>query len=94
MISFTLKIVPDTIPASPRKSKNIFLAIFSFPDVPLNWSQKIIVWTIGGAINAKVDELTAPIRLINRSIFGTTAAKPTEIRCEVKFIKALERNKL
>ena len=76
-MSVTLTIVPATIPTIPSISKNMFLAIFSFPDVPLKSSQKTIVCMIEGAINANVDEATAPIKEMKRSILGTAAANPT-----------------
>ena len=41
---------------------------------------------IEGAINAKVDELTAPISEINKSIFGIAAANPTIIFKMIKNI--------
>ena len=76
-MSVTLTIVPATIPTIPSISKNKFLAILSFPEVPSKSSQNTIVCMIEGAINAKVDEATAPIKEIKRSILGTAAASAT-----------------
>lgn len=78
-MSLTLVIVPATIPTTPSRSKNMFLAILNLPDSPLKSSQKTIVCMMEGAINAKVEELTAPINDINKSIFGIAAASPTKI---------------
>ena len=76
-ISVTLTIVPATIPTIPSISKNMFLAILNFPDTPLKSSQKTIVCMMEGAINANVDEAIAPIKEMNRSIFGIAAASAT-----------------
>ena len=70
--------VPNTIPIMPRMPRSKFLATFSFPPMPLNSSQNTKVCIIEGAIKANVDEATAPIREIKRSIFGMAAAKPTK----------------
>ena len=39
---------------------------------------------MAGAIKAKVEELTAPINDMNRSIFGIAAASPTKIYNRIK----------
>ena len=76
-IFLTLVIVPANIPTTPRISRNMFLAIFNFPDNPWKSSQKTIVCIKAGAINANVDELTEPISEMNKSICGIAAASAT-----------------
>ena len=43
------------------------------------WGQNVTVSMMGGAIKARVDELTAPTSEMNRSNLGMAAAKETEI---------------
>ena len=76
-ISFTLIIVPVTIPILPRKNKNVFLAILIFPNVPVKSVQNTTVCIIEGAITANVNEATAPINEMKSSILGIAAAKAT-----------------
>ena len=83
IISVTLTIVPAIIPIIPRKNRKPFLVIFSFPETPLKSSQNTIVCIIDGAINASVDEATAPINEMKRSIFGIAAAKATSYNLEI-----------
>ena len=71
-------IVPATIPTTPRASRNMFLTILNHPQNPWKSSQKTNVCNMAGAIKAKVDELTAPINEMNKSIFGIAAASPTK----------------
>ena len=77
-MSLILVIVPATMPTTPRASRNMFREIFIHPQNPWKSSQKTNVCNMAGAIKAKVDELTAPINDMNKSIFGIAAANPTK----------------
>ena len=83
IISVTLTIVPAIIPIIPRKNRKPFLAILSLPETPLKSFQNTIVCIIEGAINARVDEATAPINEMKRSIFGIAAANATSFKLEI-----------
>ena len=51
----------------------------TFPiEVLLKSSQNVRVWIIGGAINANVDELIEPTKLMNKSSFGIIDASVTK----------------
>ena len=50
--------------------RNTFLPIFIFPTIPSKLSQKTNVCINEGAIKANVEDATAPISEMNRSIFG------------------------
>ena len=67
--------LPVKNPKKPIMNKKMFLANRSFPIS----SQFVIESMIGGAINANVDELTAPTNEINKSNLGMAAARATEI---------------
>ena len=71
----TLTKVPVTNPKKPTVNKKTFLS-----SLHLNFPQSgqfVTVSIIGGAIRAKVEELTAPTSEISRSIFGIAAARAT-----------------
>ena len=72
----TLTKVPVTKPKKPTVNRKMFLMSFhlNFPQS----GQFVTVSIMGGAIRAKVEELTAPTREISRSIFGIAAARATE----------------
>ena len=53
------------------------MSIFPYLDV-LSSLQYVRLWIIGGAINARVEELIEPTKLINKSSFGMAAASATE----------------
>ena len=76
-ISFTLIIVPAIIPITPKTNRNVFLAIFSFPETPLKSFQKTMVCITEGAISANAEDATAPMSEMKRSIFGMAAANAT-----------------
>ena len=71
----TLTKVPVTKPKKPTVNRKMFLMSFhlNFPQS----GQFVTVSIMGGAIRAKVEELTAPTSEISRSIFGIAAARAT-----------------
>ena len=76
--------LPARNPAKPRTNKNVFLSMSTFPiEVLLKSSQYVRVWIIGGAINANVDELIEPTKLMNKSSLGIIDASVTKNKTNV-----------
>ena len=72
---FILTKLPVRNPRNPRVNRKIFLHNLHL-NFPI-WGQKVTVSIMGGAISARVEELTAPTNEMNRSNLGIAAANET-----------------
>ena len=80
MIFSMLTKLPAINPTKPKTKRNKFLKRRNFPDgFVVNSSQYVRVCMMGGAINANVEELIEPTKLMNKSSLGIAAASATEI---------------
>ena len=75
MMFMMLTKLPVTNPRKPTTKRNTFLISLHL-NLPQS-GQNVTVSIIGGAIKAKVEELTAPTKDINKSICGMAAASAT-----------------
>ena len=76
MMFLMLTKLPVKKPKNPMTKSKKFRASRNFPIS----CQLVTESIIGGAINARVEELTAPTSEINKSNLGMAAARPTEIQ--------------
>ena len=75
MIFLRLTKLPAGNPTNPKTKRNKFIKRTNFPDgFVVNSPQYVRVCITGGAINANVEELIEPTKLMNKSSFGIAAA--------------------
>lgn len=73
MMFLMLMKLPVMKPRKPTRNRKILRESLSLPIS----GQNVTVSRMGGAIKARVEELTAPTKDMNRSSFGMAAARPT-----------------